>query len=54
MIQIKSLQVPKRLEDSLSEHKAIIEAIKERSPEFANKLTRIHFENSLNNIIKNI
>lgn len=54
MIQIKSLQVPGRLENSLKEHKGILQAIKEGNPELANKLTRIHFENTLKNIIKNV
>jgi len=54
IIQINSLKVPGRLAISLKEHKDIFQAIKKGDSELANKFNRIHFKNTLENIIKNV
>lgn len=49
--RIRSLSSPKRLEHSFKEHRDIFEAIKNRDPELADKLSKIHTENVFQNIV---
>lgn len=46
-----SLGVPGRLERSIEEHKSILEAIRSGDADLADKLTSLHIENAMNNII---
>lgn len=46
-----SLGVPGRLERSIEEHKSIQEAIRSGDADLADKLTSLHIENAMNNII---
>jgi len=50
----RSLSVPGRLEKSESEHREILEAIKARDSEMADKLTSRHVERALNNMLSAI
>ncbi|MBA7482085.1 HTH-type transcriptional repressor RspR [subsurface metagenome] len=52
--RIKSLSVPGRLKCSLEEHQAIMESLKKHNSEEANKLSQIHMENTVINILKNV
>ena len=52
--RVMSLSVPERLKCSLEEHQAIMESLKKRNSEEANKLSQIHMENTIINILKNI
>jgi DNA-binding GntR family transcriptional regulator len=52
--RIRSLSSPKRLEHSFKEHKDIFEAIKNRDPEMADKLSKQHTENVFQNILANL
>lgn len=54
IIQILSLQVLDRLKNFLKQHKDILQAIKKGNEELANKLSRGHYKNTLENIIKNV
>ena len=47
-----ALNVPGRLEKSVSEHREIYEAIASRNGELADSLTSIHIERALNNMLK--
>jgi DNA-binding GntR family transcriptional regulator len=49
--RIRSLSSPRRLEHSFKEHRDIFEAIKNRDPEKADKLSKIHTENVFQNIV---
>lgn len=49
--RIKSLSVPGRLKYSLAEHKNIVEALKKGDSDQADKLSQIHVENVLKNIL---
>jgi DNA-binding GntR family transcriptional regulator len=46
-----SLSVPGRLEKSVFEHREILMAIKERNPEKADRLTSLHVERALENML---
>jgi len=52
--RIRSLSSPKRLEHSFKEHKDIFEAIKNRDPEMADKLSKQHTENVFQNILAHV
>src|SRR5665648_883774 len=51
--RIKSLSVPGRLKCSLEEHQKIMESLKKHNLEEADKLSQIHMENTVINILKN-
>lgn len=52
--RIKSLSVAGRIENSRIEHKNILEALKEHDSGRAEKLSREHMNNTINNIITNV
>ena len=52
--RFKSLSVPGRLKYSLEEHKAILESLKRHDPEEADKLSKLHMENTIINILRNV
>ena len=52
--RIKSLSVPGRLKCSLEEHQKIMESLKKHNSEEADKLSQIHMENTVINILKNV
>lgn len=52
--RIRSLSSPKRLEHSFREHRDIFEAIKNKDPEKADKLCKIHTEKVFQNIIEHV
>ena len=49
--RIRSLSVPGRLKYSLKEHQEIVEALKRKNPEQADRLSQKHIENVLANIL---
>ena len=49
--RIRSLSVPGRLRYSLEEHRKIVEALKKRDSDRADKFSQIHVENVLKNIL---
>jgi DNA-binding GntR family transcriptional regulator len=52
--RIKSLSVPGRLKHSLEEHQAIMESLKKHDSAKADRLSQIHMENTVINILKNV
>lgn len=52
--RVMSLNIPERLKCSLEEHQAIMESLKKRNSEEVNKLSQIHMENTIINILKNV
>ena len=50
--RIKSLSVPGRLKCSLKEHRAIMEALKKHDSVEADRLSQVHMENTIINILK--
>ncbi len=52
--RIKSLSVPGRLKHSLEEHQAIMESLREHDSAEAGRLSQIHMENTIINILKNV
>ena len=52
--RIKSLSVPGRLKCSLEEHRKIMESLKKHNSEDADRLSKIHMENTVINILKNV
>jgi len=52
--RIKSLSVPGRLKCSLEEHQKIMGSLKKHNSEEADKLSQIHMENTIINILKNV
>lgn len=52
--RIKSLSVSGRLKHSLEEHQAIMESLKKHNSEEADRLSQIHMENTVINILKNV
>ncbi len=52
--RIKSLSVPGRLKCSLEEHRKIMESLKKHNSEDADRLSQIHMENTVINILKNV
>ena len=52
--RIKSLSVPGRLKCSLEEHQKIMESLKKHNSEEADKLSQIHMENTVINILENV
>ena len=52
--RFKSLSVPGRLKHSLEEHRAIMESLKKHNSKEADRLSKIHMENTIINILKNI
>ena len=49
--QIRSLSVPGRLKYSLKEHQEVVEALKRKDAEQADRLSQKHIENVLANIL---
>jgi DNA-binding GntR family transcriptional regulator len=52
--RIKSLSVPGRLKHSLEEHQAIMESLREHDSAEADRLSQVHMENTVINILKNV
>jgi len=52
--RIKSLSVPGRLKHSLKEHQKIMESLKKHDSAEADRLSQIHMENTVINILKNV
>lgn len=52
--RIKSLSVSGRLKHSLEEHQAIMESLKKHNSEEADRLSQIHMENTVINILENV
>ena len=52
--RIKSLSVPGRLKCSFEEHRKIMESLKKHNSEEADRLSQIHMENTVINILKNV
>jgi len=52
--RIKSLSVPGRLRHSLKEHQAIMESLKKHNSAEADRLSQIHMENTVINILENV
>ena len=52
--RIKSLSVPGRLKCSLEEHQAIMESLREHNSVEADRLSQIHMENTVINILQNV
>jgi len=52
--RIKSLSVPGRLKHSLEEHRKIMESLKKHNSAEADRLSQIHMENTVINILKNV
>ena len=52
--RIKSLSVPGRFKHSLEEHQAIMESLKKHNSADADRLSKIHMENTILNILKNV
>jgi len=52
--RIKSLSVPGRLKYSLEEHQAIMESLKKHDSEEADRLSKMHMENTIINILRNM
>ena len=52
--RIKSLSVSGRLRCSFEEHRKIMESLKKHNSEEADKLSQIHMENTVINILKNV
>ncbi len=52
--RVKSLNVPGRLKNSLKEHRQIMLAIKERNSEKAEKLSKEHIDNVIENLMTNV
>ena len=50
----KSLSVSGRLNSSLREHQVIMESLKKHNSEEADRLSKLHMENTIINILKNI
>lgn len=52
--RFKSLSVSGRLKCSLEEHRAIMESLKKHNSEEADRLSRLHMENTIINILRNV
>jgi DNA-binding GntR family transcriptional regulator len=52
--RIRSLSIPGRLKYSLEEHRKIKESLKKHNSEDADRLSQIHMENTVINILKNV
>ena len=52
--RIKSLSVPGRLKCSLEEHRKIMESLQKHNSEEADRLSQIHMENTVINILENV
>ena len=52
--RIKSLSVSGRFKHSLDEHQAIMESLSEHDSAGADRLSQIHMENTITNILKNV
>ncbi len=52
--RIRSLSIPGRLKYSLEEHRKIMESLKKHNSEDADRLSQIHMENTVTNILKNV
>jgi len=52
--RVKSLSVPGRLKCSLEEHRKIMESLKKHNSAEADRLSQVHIENTLINILKNV
>ncbi len=52
--RIKSLSVPGRFKHSLEEHQAIMESLREHDSAEADRLSQVHMENTVINILKNV
>ena len=52
--RFKSLSVPGRLKHSLEEHQAIMVSLKKHNSEEADRLSQVHMENTVVNILRNV
>ena len=52
--RFKSISIPGRLKQCLEEHRAIMESLKKHNSKEADKLSQIHMENTVINILKNV
>ena len=52
--RISSLRVAKRLRESMTEHRKIFEAFKERDSNKADRMSQKHIQNALKNILKKV
>jgi len=52
--RMRSLSIPGRLKHSLEEHRKIMESLKKRNSEDGDRLSQIHMENTVINILKNV
>jgi len=52
--RIRSLSIPGRLKYSLEEHRKIMESLKKHNSEDADRLSQIHMENTVINILQNV
>ena len=52
--RIRSLSIPGRLKYSLEEHRKIMESLKKHNSEEADRLSQIHMENTVINILENV
>ncbi len=52
--RVKSLSVPGRIKCSLEEHRAIMESLKKHNSADADRLSKVHMENTVINILKNV
>ena len=52
--QIRFLSFPRRLKCSLEEHRKIMESLKKHNSEDVDRLSQIHMENTVINILKNV
>jgi len=52
--RIRSLSIPGRLKHSLEEHRNIMESLKKHNSEDADRLSQIHMENTVINILENV
>ena len=52
--RISSLNIPRRLKESLKEHQKILEAFKTKDPKKADSMSQKHIQNALKNILVNV
>lgn len=52
--RIKSLKVEGRMENSLKEHKNILEALIKKDPKKSSQICKIHIDNAMNNILNDL
>ncbi|MBA7546883.1 putative D-xylose utilization operon transcriptional repressor [subsurface metagenome] len=52
--RVSSLNIPRRLKESLKEHQKILETFKTKDPKKANSMSQKHIKNALKNILANV